>query len=310
MPVETAKHIFKKTLTVITALLFCLAVVFVLAKIFWPNQPKETPFETVVSYLQLEQSAQRKEAEKYLSAGNKQEKTFGNVEIFGEKYATLRNTIWRQEEAEGEEPIFEKKTEEIKKGKAKVILLEKTNKKEGLIFFDFKLPKEIVFEIDLEKEGNWKEGCQWKIVKINSSALVSESKIGEEEKIKENVLVKPIKLEEYLPPTLSPELVGRLPENLKSLILEVEYKNNSGNPIDFYPFSEWRIIDKNGEEYAPPPETSVRVLREPTLFRGKLEPNETKKGYIPFEVPKEISPEKIIFKNTERKIIFQLTINN
>lgn len=320
MQPETVKHIFKKTLTVITVLFFCLVVVFLLAKIFWLNQPKETPFEIVVFYLQLEQDSQREEAEKYLLsqlviASDKEERgnlSFENVEIFGEKYATLRNTIWRQEETEGKEPIFEETPAQSspKLGGeiegVKITLLEKTNRKEGWIFFDFKLPKEIIFEIDLEKEGNWKEGYQWKIVKINSSALISESKIGQEEEIKENIFAKPVKIEEYMPPTLSPELVGRLPENLKSLTLEVEYKNNSGNPIDFYPFSEWRIVDKNGEEYAPLPETSARVLREPTLFGGKLGPNEIKRGYIPFEVPKEFSPEKIIFKNMERKIIFSL----
>ena len=310
MQIEKTKYFLRRILIVVGILLFCLAIGFFLAKIFWLNQPKENPFEATVSYLQLEQSFQREEAEKYLFS------VFENVEIFGEKYTTLRNTIWYQEERAGQEPIFEETSSQsfpnLGRGieGVKITLLEKTNKNEGLIFFTFELPREVIFEIDLEKEGNWKDGYSWKIIKINSPNLVSESKIGQEEEIKENVLVKPIKIEEYMPPTLSPELVEGLPEDLKSLTLEVEYKNNSNQSFEFYPFSEWRIIDKDGEEYALPPETSARVLREPTLFGGKLGPNETKKGYIPFEIPKEISPEKLIFKRVERKIIFQLTTGN
>ena len=274
-------------------------VSFFLAKTFWLNNPKVSSFEAAVSYLQLEQNSQRKEAEKYLFSN------FENVEIFGEKYSVLK-TYWFHKEKKGKEPIFKEKESTIEKDTARIILLEETNKNEGLIFFDFKLPEEIIFEIDLKKEGSWQKGYSWKIIKISSLTLVSESKIGKENEIGKNIFVKPIKIEEYMPPNLSSELIGGLPENLKSLTLEIEYKNNSDKIIEFSPFSEWRIIDKNGGEYVSPSETSACVLREPTLFGGELELNETKKGYIPFEVPKDVLPQKIIFKNIEKKIIFNL----
>jgi len=299
MSIEKIKYILNKALIVIVVLLFCLVPVSLLVKTFWLNRPVLSPFEVSLSYLQLEQNSQRKRAEGYLF-------DFQKVEIFGERYPILRNTIWAQKEKKGEEPVFEKKEEKINKEKARVSLLEKTKRNEGLIFFGFKLPKEVVFEIELKKAGGWKKGYQWKITRINSPTLVSEGKIGEEKEIKENVFVKPIKIEEYMPLASSPEVVGKLPENLKSLTLEIEYKNNSNNPVGFYPFSEWRVVDKDGKEYICPPQTSARVFREPTLFGGKLKPKETKRGYIPFEVPKDFSVEEIIFKNMEKKVIFSL----
>ena len=297
MLIEKIKYILNKALIVIVILLFCLIPAFILVKTFWLNRPALSPFEVCLSYLQLEQNSQREKAERYLF-------DFEKVEIFGERYLILRNTIWAQKEKKGKEPVFEKKEERIEKERARVSLLEKTNRNEGFIFFDFKLPKEIAFKIELRKEGSWKKGYQWKITRIDSPALVSEGKIGEEKEIKENVFVRPIKIEEYMPPASSPELVGRLPENL--LTLEIEYKNNSNSPVGFYPFSEWRVVDKDGQEYICPPQTSARVLREPTLFGGELKPKETKRGYIPFEVPKDLLVEKIIFKNMEKKVIFSL----
>ncbi len=300
MSMEKIKYILNKALIVIVILLLCLIPVFLLVKTFWLNRPTLSPFEVCLSYLQLEQkSSQRKRAERYLF-------DFQKVEIFGERYPILRNTIWAQKEKKGKEPVFEKKEEKIGKEKARVRLLEKTNRNEGLIFFDFKLPKEVVFEIELKKEGSWKKGYQWKIIRIDSPTLISEGKIGEEKEIEENVFVKPIKIEEYMPSALSPEVVGKLPENLKSLTLEIEYRNNSNSPVGFYPFSEWRIVDEDGKEYIPPSQTSARVLREPIIFGGELKPKETKRGYIPFEVPKDFSVEKIIFKNMKKKVIFSL----
>jgi len=96
MSIEKIKYILNKALIVIVVLLFCLVPVSLLVKTFWLNRPVLSPFEVSLSYLQLEQNSQRKRAEGYLF-------DFQKVEIFGERYPILRNTIWAQKEKKGEE---------------------------------------------------------------------------------------------------------------------------------------------------------------------------------------------------------------
>lgn len=290
---ETAKRIVKKALYI----LIFLVIILIPLKTFYLNKPKLSPLETAISYLKLEQSPRGGEAKKYLFSD------FGKIEVLGEKYKEVR---WVNEEKKGEEPIFKEEKSTTGENEASVAFIEETNKNEGLVFFDFKLPKEIAFEVELVREGNWKEGYSWKIIKIGSRTLISESEIGKgKQPIEEGgrVFVELIKLKEY-----SAEDIN-LPENLKILILEMEYKNESSSPVNFYPFSEWKIVDNNGKEFFPLSPTSARVLPTPTLLGGVLGAGEVKSGYVPFEVEKEVSPEKIIFQNTERKVIYQLTNN-
>jgi hypothetical protein len=176
-----------------------------------------------------------------------------------------------------------------------VKILEKTNKKEGWIFFDFYLPKEINFEAKLIRLGSWKKGYQWKIIGLNSPDLVWERNLRERTEIKENVFIKPIKIEKV-----------EFPAMRKIYSLEIEYENSSQESIFIYPFSEWRIVDLNGELFAPPSITSSLFLREPTLLGGELKAGEKRIGYVMFEVPREISAKEIIFKTMEKKIIFKI----
>lgn len=294
------KSLLKKT---ILFLIFA-AIFFLLLKTFYLDKPKLSPLETATAYLKLAQNPKSEESEKakkYLFSD------LGKIEILGEKYKEVR---WVQKEKEGEEPIFEETPSQSspnlggeKKG-IKITLLEKTNKNQGLIFFGYKLPKEILFEVYLAKEGDRKSGYFWKIIKINSPTLIFEGKIGERQLVRENmVFARVIKLEEYASQNRD------LPKELKILTLEIEYQNDGPGPAEFLPFSEWKVADKNGQEYGPPPLTSARVLREPALLGRELKAGEKKIGYVSFEVPKDFIADKIILKNLERKVIYKATDN-
>lgn len=164
-----------------------------------------------------------------------------------------------------------------------------------MIFFDYYLPKEIIFEAELIKIGGWKRGYQWKIVKLNSPDLILERKFGERVEIRENVFVKPIKIEKM-----------EIPANRKIYSLEIEYENNSNKPIRINPFGEWRIVDAEGKVFNPASLTSALFLRQPVLLGKELEPGETKRGYVMFETQNEVSAAKIILKNMEKKVIFEM----
>jgi hypothetical protein len=264
-------------------------LIFLLLKTFYFNRPKLSPDEVVISYLQKEQSFQRNLAEEKLLPD------FEKVEVLSEKYSDINRLNWIQNERAGGEPIFETKEIKIKGKEAGVKILEKTNIKEGWIFFDYYLPKEITFEAGLTKIGSWKKGYQWKIIKINSPDLILERKFGERVEIRENVFVKPIKIEKL-----------EIPANRKIYSLEIEYENNSNKPIRINPFGEWRIVEANGKVFNPPSLTSALFLRQPVLFGRELEPGETKRGYVMFETQNEVSAVKIILKNMEKKVIFEI----
>lgn len=283
--IDTFKNIFGKLL-LLGVVLF---LIFLLVKTFYFNKPKLSPEKIVISYLELEQFSQRNLAEKFLFSD------FEKVEILKEKYKDISRLNWIQTEKEGAEPIFEIKEIKIEKKDAKIKIYEKTNRKEGWIFFDFYLPKQIVFEAGLTKIGSWKKGYQWKIIKLDSLDLILEGKMGEKAEIKKNVFVKPIQFEKV-----------EIPAVKKVYSLEIEYENNSQELIDIYPFSDWRIVDAGGEIFSPPPVTSAVFLREPVLLGGELHPGESKRGYVMFEIEKEISAKAVIFKNMEKKVIFEM----
>ena len=281
--IDTFKNIFGKLLL----LGIVLVLIFLLAKTFYFNKPKQSPAQVAISYLQAEQSSQRNLAEEFLLPA------LEKVEILGEKYKDISRLSWIQKEKEGVEPIFETKEIKIKGKDAQVKILEKTNKKDGWIFFDYYLPKQINFEANLIKIGSWKKGYQWRITKINSPDLILERKFGERVEIRENVFVKPIQFEKL-----------DFPATRKIYSLEIEYENSSNEAIFIYPFSDWRIIETSGEIFSPPPVTSAVFLREPIFYGGELKPAEIKKGYVMFEAEKEISAKEIIFKNMEKRVIF------
>lgn len=129
-----------------------LILIFLLGKMFILNRPRFSPQEIAISYLQAEQSSQRKLAEEYLFSD------FEKVEILKKRYKEISRLNWIQKEETGQEPVFELKEIKISKNQARVKIFEKTNKKEGFIFFDYYLPKEITFETELTKVGNWKNG--------------------------------------------------------------------------------------------------------------------------------------------------------
>ncbi|MBU4299398.1 DUF4352 domain-containing protein [Patescibacteria group bacterium] len=283
--IDTFKNIFGKLL-LLGVVLF---LIFLLVKTFYFNKPKLSPEKIVISYLELEQFSQRNLAEKFLFSD------FEKVEILKEKYKDISRLNWIQTEKEGAEPIFEIKEIKIEKKDAKIKIYEKTNRKEGWIFFDFYLPKQIVFEAGLTKIGSWKNGYQWKITRINSSDLILERKFGERVEIRENVFIKPLEIE---------KLEIEAPRKIYSL--EIEYENNSNKPIRINPFGEWRIVDADGKVFNPPSLTSALFLRQPVLLGKELEPGETKRGYVMFETQNEVSTVKIILKNMEKKIIFEM----
>jgi hypothetical protein len=162
------------------------------------------------------------------------------------------------------------------------------------------LPKEISFKIELEKIGSWKKGYEWKIIEIDSQDLIKKAKFGEKMEIEKGIFVKPIKIEEYKPENV------KIPEGIKILSLEIEYENNSEKEISIASFGSWYIIDEKGDIFSPPPFSSAIVLRQPVLMGLELKSEERKSGYTIFEVRKEINPKEIIYKDWQRKIIFQL----
>lgn len=280
---------WSKVLAIGLILVFFSLLIFILLKTFYLNQPKIRPEMVVIFYLKLEQNNQRKLAEKYLFPD------FERVEILSEKYSLLSLSHWIQKEKTGEESVFQAKEIKIGKKEARVKIFEKTNKKQGWIFFNYYLPKEIIFEANLIKVGNWKKGKQWKIIRINSPDLIWEEKMGEKGEIREGIFILPMKLEKL-----------EIPAERKIYSLEVEYENNSQEIVFISPFGDWQIVDLNGERFSPPSVTSAIFLREPILFGGELKPGEKRRGYVMFEIEREISAKELIFKNMEKKVIFKI----
>lgn len=262
-----------------------------------PSPAEETlsPEETVIKYLHLEQGKNRQEAEKYLFSD------FSKVEILGKSYYEIQNLSlgFYYEKTSTSSPEFEIITSEIKEDKAKVILQEIPNQFERTIFFEFLLPEKIIFETNLIKEGG-----QWKIVKINSPNLVLEKKLGEKIEISENLLVKPIEIKEYKPknPNIRPEA------GFKFFYFLSEYENQSTDTIVVSPPFGWTLIDENKNVYTSSRHLNAgREIQEvavpPEII---LEPEEIKSVYFFFQIPRESQPEKLIFKNLNKKVIFEV----
>jgi hypothetical protein len=287
--IEKAKYWLKVIFLSFLIILF----IFLLIKTFFLNRPKIKPGEIAIFYLKEAQSSIEK-AESYLYPDLKR------IEIFEGNYEELKKFKITQKEKEGEEPVFEIKDEKIEKNKATVNVFERTNKKEGWFFFGYYLPKEISFKVELEKIGSWKKGYEWKIIKIDSQDLIKKAKFGEKVEIEKGIFVKPIKIEEYKPENV------KIPQGIKILSLEIEYENNSEKEISIYSFGGWYIIDDRGDAFFPPSFSSARVLRQPVLMGLELKSGERKSGYTVFEVQKEINLKEIIYKDWQRKIIFQL----
>jgi len=294
---EGAKETLSKVLKTLGILIFCGALIFLLIKTFYLNKPKTLPKEVAISYLKAEQDFNREEAEKYLSADWKK------LEILGEKYENLSKRKWIVQETKGKEPTFEIKDEKVEGNQTNINLVEKTNKKLNQPFFEFLLPKVIVFDVVLEKQGSWKDGYSWQIIKIDSPTLLLESKIGKEVEINNGIFVKPIKIEEYLPKDIE------LPEKIHILSLEIVYRNKTNKSVNILSFGEWRLVDKQEKIFYPPPLSSAIALRKPAFLGQEIRAGQSKKGYVVFEVSRETLPnniEKIIFKDFTRKIIFDL----
>ncbi len=290
----------KRFLKIGAILIFACILVFVLVKIFilkpsLPPPPSEIPLlspkEVVIKYFTLEQEKNREESEKYLFSD------FSRVEILGENYQkqNLHYYPWYQpEEKEGLLPEYQIRESEIGENKAKITLEATTNKVEGSLFFNFYLPEKIIFEIDLGKEGDY-----WKITKIDSPDLVLESGFEEKIEIKENVSVKPIKIEDYISKERKPV------SGFKFLSLEVETENKSTEVINLYQFIDWRIIDEKNQIYYPIPKPGSEATQQ-IIPDFKLSPHNTKITHLFFEVPEEISVREVVFENQYKKVIFKI----
>lgn len=295
----------KKILIMGLVLILFLISIFILVKIFIlkpspPPSPLEIPplfsEEVVIKYFELEQEKNREESEKYLFSD------LSKVEIFGENYQkqNLQYFLWTQpEEKEGPLPEYQIKSSQIEKSKAKIILEVTTSKMEGSLFFNFYLPKKVIFETDLVKEGGY-----WKIIRIDSPDLVSKSEPGEEIEIKENIFVKPIKIGDYISKERKPV------PGFKFLYLEIEFENKSIEAINLYQFIDWRIIDEKNQIYYPIPKpglaTQQTLIESSILIDFTLNPGSTKEIHLFFEVPEEILIKEVIFRSQYKKIIFKI----
>lgn len=277
---EKTKNFLKKGLILI---LICI-LVFVLVKIFIlkpslpslpPEIPSLSPQDVVIGYFKLEQERKREEAEEHLVS------YFSQVRILGEEYEKLRSSFWVQpKEKEGSLPEYLVKETKVVKSDANLTLEVITNKMEGSIFFNFRLPKKVVFKIVL-----WKINDHWKIIEIDSPDLVLESKLGEKKEIKENVFVEAIKIEDY--------------------ILEIEYENRSTEPVSFYSFGDWKIVDKDGKIYYPIPGPDFEIT-QPMLPDIELDLGGKEKVSLSFGIPKDVLVKEVIFRNIDREIIFKI----
>lgn len=288
-------------------LLSIILIIIILFK-FLPSKPppsslpsekiieKLSPEEVVVKYLSLEQQEKREEAKKYLSSD------LLNVKIFGEKYQDLSLVLWGTWKRPV--PEYQIKGVQTLDDESKVVLKVKTprievRRKEGeySIFFIFQNPKEVIFDVTLIKEDK-----DWKIKKINLPELILEKKLGERVEIIKNVFIKPDGIEDY-----SIEKIKlRSKEGFKFVSLSVQYENLNDEATEnyFYVFSDWRIIDENGEVYNPIFNPSNPIELPPPI--PELGPKKTKMVKVFFEVPENTKLKKLIFQNLDKKVIFKI----
>ena len=274
---EKTKKFLKKGLILI---LICI-LVFVLVKIFILKPPPEAPAaspippeEVAIKYFELEQQRKREEAEEYLVS------YFSQVRILGGEYEKLRSSFWVQAKESGPLPEYLIKESKVVKNDVNLILEVITNKMEGSLFFNFRLPKKVIFKVVL-----WKINDHWRIIKIDSPDLILESKLGEKKEIKENVFVEAIKIEDH--------------------ISEIEYENRSTEPVSFYSLGNWKIVDKEGKIYYPIPGPDFEIT-QPMLPDIELNLGGKEKVSLSFGIPEDVLVKEVIFRNIDRKIIFEI----
>jgi len=272
---ERKKFLKIGLISIIALVLIFLLIKFFILKPSKPSPPTITlisPAETVIEYLQQEQEGKRGKAEIYLHPN------FYLVRILDQYYSNIRWKFLNLEEKTGPLPEFKIINSQIGENEAVITLEEITNRERGAIFFDFPLPEKITFEITLTKFEN-----QWKIIKVDSPDLVFKTKVGEEVEIKKGIFVTLIKIEDST--------------------LEIEYENKSNEVFNYNPFDEWKIISWDGKSY-----TLIQNLLKPALSGGRLNPGNMKRGYLSFELPKDILIREIVFRIPEKKIIFQIPV--
>jgi len=307
-----------KKYIIIAGIIIVISLVLIIVTKFISKKPGEQPFqppslpqgitpgspeEAAIRYLQWQQEGLTGEAEKYLLPSL----NLASVEVFGESYSGLRGIAWQSTgEEKGDSPEFQVKKSEIGKEKSEISLEEVTNSKEGSLFFGFRLPEKIIFDVTLVGYKG-----KWKITKIDSSDLVSREKIGERTEIKTNVFVKISKAESYSIKDMTP------PPGFKFFSLKLKYENESNVPFSFQPFNEWKIVDENGKIYSPSSPnlhstgfiTLNPTLRKPILGEGvtiiEIKPGSQEQGYISFVLPENIVLKETFVKNYDKKIIFE-----
>jgi len=275
---ERTKYFLK--IGVISVVVFIL--IFLLVKIFIkapleiftlpPEIDPDSPEGVAIKYLWEEQRGKRWEAEDYLHPN------FFLVRVFDQYYPDIRGKFLVSKEKEDLLPEFKVINRQIEENEAIITLEEITNRERGNIFFGFPLPERLNFEIMLLKLEN-----QWKIIKVDSPDLVFKTKVGEKVEIKKDVFVTLIKIEDST--------------------LEIEYENKSNEVFNYNPFDEWKIISWDGKSY-----TLIQNLLKPALSGGRLNPGNMKRGYLSFELPKDILIREIVFRIPEKKIIFQIPV--
>ena len=130
--------------------------------------------------------------------------------------------------------------------------------------------------------------------------------------IGENIFLELIDIEDYQIEGVRPQ------EGFKFISLEIELENKTKEPIELSAWGGWQIISEKEEIYSsifprtasnPASGLSPKV-RKPALDANavinKIVAPDKEKGYISFEVPKEISIKEIIFQAEHKKFIFQM----
>lgn len=287
--------------------------IWLMVKTFILNQPRLDPTEVAILYLKASQNLSDENPEEFLIKDKEA------IKIFEGKYQGKVASALGEKKM-GPDPIFKVKGIDIKKTEATAKIEETTGKKEGFIFYGLFLPRRLIFDFLLEKEGNWKEGYAWKIKTIVSPDLVKRVKIGGEVEIEKGIFLKVSNLEEY-----APTYLGKgVSKDEKLMSLWVEFKNNSQKKYEYSskdgPIFWWLLKNKEGEIFPAPDAGSGITMREPRLEKwryspvtqellwGKEEvlPSRKKGGYITFKIPRDFLPTELIIQSRKQIIIYEL----
>ena len=290
--------------------IFALILIFVVLRLFvFKQQPPSpplvvlTPEEVVTNYFSLEFNRNRSESEKYLFSD------FSKVEILGENYLNVRTSLQTQAPKKaGLKPEYKIVNQEVQDNEARISLETSTNEMGGSLFLSFYLPEKLLFNVSLIKEG-----VDWKILRVDSPDLILTNKLGEKVEIIKGVFIQPIKIIDYK---------DKKPANSlnKFLRLEVEFENKTSGAATFSSPMEWRVLNQDkqfyypiinidwqtigqNQEQPPTPLTEPEISFLPDI---KLNPDETKKASIFFELPKEFLVKELVFQNLDKKIIFEI----